>query len=358
MNAHILSILRFTAAIIVILSHQQNHFKYLNVLPKFFLAGPQMVTFFFVLSGFVLVIAYGHHEKIQVKKFLVKRITKIYPLYFISLFLCVCILTIQKKFNYLNLIVHLALIQSWIPPYPLTINSPAWYLSALIFCYITFPLVISFIKKCRINPSIFFYMSLLIWFLTQAILTMMLNSSFYQGFPSVSHDFIFYFPLSHYCSFLLGVTGALMIFNQEFIKNKLYAVGYKPFFIILIIIIIIVQYQNYINEILNIRMPYEGSLYAPLFLLLIGSVFFIDNNRVTKSDSLKVIELLGLVSYPLYILQGPVSYVVFFITKKYQINGFIELAIYLISLFIISTIFVKYINKPLIRFCKNALFVR
>jgi peptidoglycan/LPS O-acetylase OafA/YrhL len=277
MSTHILSILRFTAAIIVILSHQNHRFQYLNDLPEIFLAGPQMVTFFFVLSGFVLVIAYGRCKKIQVKKFLVKRIIKIYPLYIISLLPLVFFLKRDGKFDCLNLIINTVIIQSWIPPYPLTINNPAWYLSDLMFFSVTFPIIINCIKKYHVKSSIVFYMALLLWFLTQTILTMLLSSNFYQGYPSVSHDLIYYFPLSHYCSFLLGISGTLML-NKNLNKNRPYGEGYKTFFAILLLIIIMIQHENDINNALNVSLSCGASFYAPFFLLLIVSVFIMDNN--------------------------------------------------------------------------------
>ncbi len=315
-----------------------------------------MVTFFFVLSGFVLVVAYGRYEKIHVKKFLIKRIIKIYPLYVISLLLPVSILIMKEKMDYLNLIINLSLIQSWIPPYPLTMNGPAWYLSDLMFCYITFPIVIGLTKKI-VNLSMFYYITLSFWFLTQVMLVVMLNSNFYQGFPSVSHDLIFYFPLSHYCSFLLGVSGALLL-DHNSKRIKFYGKGYKAFFIILLFIIIVIQSQDYVNETLNVRLPYGSSFYAPLFLLLICTIFLVGDKWKAESISMELITSLGVVSYPIYILQEPVSSLVFFILEKYPTNELLDLAIYLTLLFISGAVSIRYFDKPLQKTMESKLLSR
>ena len=98
-----------------------------------------------------------------------------------------------------------------------------------------------------------------------------------------------------------------------------------------------------------LRLTFGASFYAPFFLLLIGSIPFI-NNRKINSRSQTFVEYLGALSFPLYILQGTMSSLVFFISQKYQIDDDLSLFIYLTSLFIASAIAVRSIDEPIQNF--------
>jgi peptidoglycan/LPS O-acetylase OafA/YrhL len=122
-NTASLSILRFIAAIIVILFHHRKGSEILQDAPAVLTAGPQMVTFFFVLSGFVLVLAYYDKEQFSLKKYFVKRSTRIIPVYFIALFLCLAIAFVKGTTDPVATILNMLFLQAWFPPYPQSIKS-------------------------------------------------------------------------------------------------------------------------------------------------------------------------------------------------------------------------------------------
>ena len=72
-----LATLRFIGVIIVILFHNRATSEVLQIAPKILTAGPEMVTFFYVLSGFVLVQAYYKRDPFRLKDYIVKRIARI-----------------------------------------------------------------------------------------------------------------------------------------------------------------------------------------------------------------------------------------------------------------------------------------
>jgi len=349
MNLYIFDVLRFIAAVIVILFHMQFTYDFLKNIPKIFVAGPQMVTFFFVLSGFVLVLSSMKYEKIPIMNFIKKRIKKLYPIYFISLIPIIAISIVLGKLDISNIMIDLVFLQSWIPPYPLRLNGPAWYLSTLMALYIIFPFILNFIKEYKIKSIHVFYVSLLIWAITQMVIILLLNSSFYQGFPSVSHDFIYYFPLAHLGSFLLGISGALIV-NHIHIEYSS-KVRYSIFLSLLILLIATIEYENKINIALGFEVPFRSSFYAPLFLLLILSVHYL-NDVVKENKFLSTITFLGLISYPLYVLQAPVKLVLISILEKYNITESISFLIYGLSLFLISYLVLKYLDKIVVKIFK------
>jgi len=349
MNLYIFNIFRFIAAVIVILFHMQYTYPFLKNIPKIFLAGPQMVTFFFVLSGFVLVLSSAKYEKIPTMNFIKKRVSKLYPIYFISLLPIIAISIVLGKLDISNIIIDLAFLQSWIPPYALKLNGPAWYLSTLTALYIAFPFIYNYIKERKIENINVLYASLLIWSITQIIIVLLLNSSFYQGYPSISHDFLYYFPLAHFGSFFLGIAGALFVSNIKIMYSKI--VRYSTFLSILGILILSIEYENKINTVLGFDIPFGSSFYAPLFLLLVISVNTL-NETVIENKFLKIITFLGAISYPLYVLQAPVKLVLSALFKKYEVTEHIAFLVYSMSLFLISYLILKYLDKILVKVFK------
>jgi peptidoglycan/LPS O-acetylase OafA/YrhL len=248
------------------------------------------------------------------------------------------------------LILHFSFLQSWFPPYPLSINYPAWAISDLFFFYATFPLILSYIKISRPNPKRFLLLALLLWLLTQTILMILLNTSFYRGFPSSSHDLIYYFPPSHYCSFLLGIaTGYLTIKGKkgDLLKIKSLLLILSSFFLL----ILFIENQLYITQAIKLQLPFAVSFYAPLFMLVIFSFSKAKGmfaNRLTS----KLIVILGEISASIYLLQLPVNYITNFIFYHYinNIHIFshdIWLMVH-ISILIIIGVFLNYaVEKPI-----------
>ncbi len=153
-----LTALRFFAALCVVLHHMKGHFG----LGSHFLepfALEQGVSFFFVLSGFILSFVYGtrlhtigssqSEEKAWgklVSTFLVARLARIWPLHIACLLLSLLLLPskFQADFTVFNLLASLLLVQAWIPILDTTFafNGVSWSLSAEFFFYLVFPLLI------------------------------------------------------------------------------------------------------------------------------------------------------------------------------------------------------------------------
>lgn len=345
MNTAALSPLRFLGALIIIFFHNRIGSDVLKAGPKFLLAGPQMVTFFYVLSGFVLVLAYYDKKEFCPKEFFIKRAARILPVYLLALSLSVAIQIFDGNLKPVALVLNILLLQSWIPPYPLAINGPAWFLSGLMFFYLSFPVVLSYLHNSSPNPKKVLFTCLLFWFATQAILTLLLNSPFYRGFPSYSHDLIYYFPPVHLCSFFLGVSGAYFLRNISPAKNKLSTANQIYITLVLCVIFIsLIEYQSAINKILNIRLPYTSSFYAPFFLAIIG-VISVSKNKMTYALSTKPFLFLGDISFSVYILQGPFLYIAYKI-KHVHMNYDTFLFIYISLLLLIGTLILYAVERP------------
>lgn len=116
------------------------------------------VTFFFILSGYVMSI--GYEQKVcdvsfSYKAFISKRLIRIVPINLFCLFLALILPIIDDVANhhisfakFLYAVPDTLLIQSWIPIKSIYFsnNSVAWFLSSMFFCYLVFPYLLRSIR--------------------------------------------------------------------------------------------------------------------------------------------------------------------------------------------------------------------
>lgn len=158
-NIAILTSIRFFAALAVVIAHYEKN-QLIFPLNLTNLGGPA-VTFFFLLSGFVL--TYAHVVKngaalqinIDAKDFLIQRLARILPAYVIGLVLAFPILfygyfqlkTISGLSFWSSMILTPTFMQSWFPPAAFAWNPPSWSLSVEWLFYIIFPYIIQKLIK-------------------------------------------------------------------------------------------------------------------------------------------------------------------------------------------------------------------
>ncbi|MFZ6665190.1 acyltransferase family protein [Peijinzhouia sedimentorum] len=331
-----LTFTRFIAAISIVVFHYgTNIFPFnLDVFSFIFQQASIGVSYFFILSGFVMIIAYGQKKRIQFDNFIKRRVSRIYPVYLVAIILLMSFQLIMKiPIDSNGLIFNLTMIQAWIPGKALSFNSPAWSISVEMFFYISFPLLFNyFYTKIEIK-KLFIYITL-IFIISQCILHFVLGSSFYQGFPSKSHDFIFYSPLMHFNEFLVGNIFGLIFIRMGKSKNTDLQI-----IILLIVLIILLRFNYGIN--------YHNGMLAFIFVPII---FLVSSNTgiISKILKNKHLVFLGEISYGVYILQVPVYNWVAMVLKYLNMNNltfifYASLAI----LIILSAISFKYIESPI-----------
>ena len=138
--------------------------------------GNELVSFFFVVSGFL------YRDKLIWKKYIVKKMLALFPAYWIIL-LIHCMMSMLggvNKFT-IDIIPYALLVQSWIPQesvfYALKYVGVAWFLSSLLFCYILSPLCYRLILRFFSNKSL----PLMIFFYLCVLACMELDKSFSLG---------------------------------------------------------------------------------------------------------------------------------------------------------------------------------
>lgn len=150
-----LSSLRFFAAVYIFLFHATAmHIVERLRAPRWFPyacnVGYIAVSFFFVLSGFVLVYGYGDREIGSWWKFMRARVARIYPAYLLGLlftswfFLAINLADVPDfrwfaRHQVLTAVSHMTMMQAWIPQAVLGWNMPGWAVSVFMAYYAAFP---------------------------------------------------------------------------------------------------------------------------------------------------------------------------------------------------------------------------
>lgn len=150
-----LTSLRFFAAAMIVIGHAHPLFGSLGIATAVPLN--QGVSFFFVLSGFILAYNYPSLEGAKaVRQFWLARFARVWPLHIVMLMLWIFLISInEKKIDFFNIkeLIHLGvnvvLFQAWIPlhAWVLSFNGVAWSLSAELFFYAAFPFLIYYWSK-------------------------------------------------------------------------------------------------------------------------------------------------------------------------------------------------------------------
>lgn len=150
-----LTSIRFIFALMVLLSHCGGINSYFN--KHIFEEGFVGVSFFFVLSGFI--ISYRYREQLQEnciskRKFLIARIARIYPLHLVTLFLS--ILLHREILQHIiarlaRFVPNLLLLQAFIPKesFYYSFNAPSWSLCCEMFFYTLFPFLVKWLNSPR-----------------------------------------------------------------------------------------------------------------------------------------------------------------------------------------------------------------
>lgn len=158
--AHLRSLtgMRFMAAMLVVLLHSAQRFEGASGLTSVVGFGYTGVSFFFILSGFVL--AWTQRSDDTPGRFYWRRFARIWPLHALTTLLAIIVgLLVGLPVIWQALPSVLTLTQAWIPEFKYAFNGPSWSLSCELFFYLLFPVMIRPLSKA-IRPirSIFMVM--------------------------------------------------------------------------------------------------------------------------------------------------------------------------------------------------------
>jgi len=349
--------IRFIAAFLVIIHHVEQIkaiFKldnYFEKIPFITIIGRLGVVLFFVLSGFLitylLLVEEFTIKTISIRKFYIRRILRIWPLYFFIIILAFFILPnfnlfilpgYSKELIYSNLTMKLILFTVFFPNLVLVLYgiipfaSHTWSIGTEEQFYLVWPILLKYFKKNRV----------LLMFLVIAfyeIFKIFLFSHF-TNFIINKQDFIgFWKSFSIQCMAIGGVF-AILLFNKS-IALKVLQNNIVFYATLLVVLYLIIN---------GIRLPYyHYEIYSTLFGILILN--FASNKNIKISLENKVLNYLGNISYGLY-MYHPIA-IVLAITLCSKMNCISNWLLYPISLaltIIIAGLSYKYFESYFLKF--------
>ncbi len=138
--------LRCFAALNIVFFHFSNP-QWFGPLAPVVNAGYASVSFFILLSGFVLAYNYAgkaREGKLNKVRFWEARFTRLYPIYLLSLLLAWQVVPLEHDAHthgmfWTGMALTPLLLQGWIPEIATFLNTPAWTMSAESFYYFLFP---------------------------------------------------------------------------------------------------------------------------------------------------------------------------------------------------------------------------
>jgi len=191
-----LDVTRIIAILFVVLTHISVtlHSYYIVLVPHIFEFGIGMfgIILFLVISGAALEYNYGCVERTQILRFFLKRVQRIYPIYWVSLVLG---LIIQPKLidsSFTDILVQFSGFNAFIGKWGGPINTVGWFIGLIICLYALFPLL-SYL--CEKSPEIFIVISFIVSVL----------SKYYFFISGDTTSALRWFPLSVLFEFCLGI---------------------------------------------------------------------------------------------------------------------------------------------------------
>lgn len=327
---------RFVLAILVVIFHFGLHLSFFkeSYFAELFQNGAVAVNFFFFLSG--LVLAYNYGESTKTKRFLLKRLFRIYPIYFITFFSV--LFTSIGLGRDLPTLFHGAMnfigLQSWFPGYALELNGPAWSISVEFFLYATFPILLWIYKK--VKWSSFVLISILIIILGW-IQHYYFVEYLYEPNRYFLAQFINYFPLFHFSTFVAGFLCGKWILRLK--KASINSWGYSALATLGIIgFISIINFENIIR-------PYahNGGLIPVFAMICIGLA--LDKSFYYRVFGSKPFIYLGNISYGVYMWQYPLFVWFSYLANQELLTGS-AFIMYILILLIWASISYELIEKP------------
>lgn len=158
--------LRFVFIMLIVFSH--------IIGKRFDYGGECGVSFFFMLSGFVLSLAYGTkvaNGTFRTRPFLFRQLLKFYPLHLLMLVAFVVFdAHLGKFYDWQHLLPSIFLLQSWIPldEYYFVANGSSWFLCDILFFYLVFSCSFRLLNRLSVLRLAIFGMVLLLLYIILA----------------------------------------------------------------------------------------------------------------------------------------------------------------------------------------------
>ena len=319
-----LTSLRFIAAFGIFILHASTH-DLVSLEHISFLDLSKSVSFFFVLSGFVLSYAYDN-SSINIRSFYFSRFFRLWPVTFVSLDFTLLLLPrgyylpTQSSFfpDTLVFIVHILCLQSIIPisSFYFSFNAVAWSISAEFIFYLLFPYVL----PCKLRHIMALVILNLLFLL---LCSFVLNFFDLEYFSSSNYDlfdlngFLYINPVARFPEFLVGILAfkiySLPIFSKFISQLALMRLRSRPLFALTEnIILLLIFYFAFSPQFLPLSSCPKSLEIVLLHLksasfFALGILYFASfDSPISRILSGRLFVFLGQISFSFYLFHQPI----------------------------------------------------
>lgn len=367
--------LRFFAFLAVFISHAtlflgyNNNSTFFNSIRKYILINGDIgVSFFFVLSGFLITYLLLREKetfgKISLKNFYIRRILRIWPVYFTTIIAGFFILPMIARLFIGNgpFVFLISPSFTLLPQYMLFLanfnlafsggssvpTDVLWSISVEEQFYLVWPWLIAFLPRK---------------YILKALGLIILISCVYRYFYALSPNIIAYSTFSVMSDLAIGSILAFLVYTRSDIIEKLKSTPRKIIISIYVFLLLIIFGRHYITETL-VGSNIFYNLFVAVFPLILASTYafiILEQNEMSRSlfkiGKSKSLAFLGKISYGLYSYHIFAFTIVLFIVLGLGFNlkytstlQWITISsLSLITVFIISIISYYGMEKPFLK---------
>ncbi len=354
-----LTFTRFVAAISVVFTHFGRGIPFIDDQPWAYLLrqGSFMVSYFFVLSGFIMAAVYWDlQDRADRRAYWAARFARIYPVYILALVFMMSLGGPQNGPQPLaTFVLNATMIQAWLPTFAMTGNPPGWSLSAEAFFYLAFPLCMPALRRL---PGIWRPLLVVgfVWLVSQVgyhVGRQALEAEFSEALHSALH----YDPLLHLNSFLVGIAAQLVLRRRGWRTSVEPRTG-AAFVLLLASSALLAVALVALGEgvvLAGAFLSAANGLLAPLFALFIAALC-VDASPWTRWLAWWPLVALGEMSYAVYMLQDPMRELVYrVVLSSTTMNPVALFWVFVAALVAVSALVWRCYERPLRRVLRDRL---
>ncbi len=315
---------------------------------------PVAVTFFFVLSGFVLATAYPRlPDAAARRRFWRARFARIYPVYLLAL---VATIAVQEHAEPAAAPASAAafagqalLVQAFVPAWVGTLNYPGWSLSAEAFFYALFPWLIAWLGT-RASTRAMVAATLALWVVTQVTYMALLGLRASGQLTFAQEVFVRFNPLLYVSSFVWGIAAARLLRRASaWLTARPWIACWGAAVMALAAVMLIfagLALLPALPQSAAFPLVTDHCAFAPLFALAIVALAA-DRSVVARMLAWRPLVVLGEASYAVYILQVPAWALFVWLAYPHLAMGPLGAFGVFVTLLTVSSVAVLYaVEKP------------
>lgn len=256
------------------------------------------VTFFFISSTFLLAMRHPFTElkAAEYRHFALTHTLRIYPLHWLglALLIAVALLITGETIDWGATTLSALLLHSWSPIHDVHygLNPVAWYLCALLFCYLIYPLMARWLGRWRLRHKV-----------VLAIVLAIILGTILLPLDIPRREAVFVNPLSHVLDITVGLS---LIHLYHILKARFPKVNYRTATILEVLALLSLAAVIAVNMSTTWIRPWEDVI---IWLLPQGAILIVlaclsgQEGAIGHLLLSRPLQWLGGISFEVYVLQ-------------------------------------------------------